>query len=70
MHLEGRGRNEISRILAQQGLHVSEGSVGNIIRAYRKNDQSLQSNASVNGKSRIEQASITIHRDERHAVFR
>jgi hypothetical protein len=43
MHLEGSGRNEISRILAQQGLHVSEGSVGNIVRAYRKHEQSLQS---------------------------
>jgi len=44
MHLEGR--NEISRILAQQGLHISEGSVGNIVRAYRKHEQSLQSDTS------------------------
>jgi hypothetical protein len=56
MHLEGLGRNEISRILTQQGLHISEGSVGNIVRAYRKHEQSLQSDTSgieqVNPKTR------------------
>ena len=31
-----RGRNEIARLINGQGLHISEGSVGNIIRAYRK----------------------------------
>ncbi|MFZ0223268.1 MAG: hypothetical protein WAM42_16415, partial [Candidatus Nitrosopolaris sp.] len=36
MHTEGRGRNEIARLINGQGLHISEGSVGNIIRAYRK----------------------------------
>jgi hypothetical protein len=35
MHLEGKGRNQITRLLQQQG-HISEGSVGNIIRAYRQ----------------------------------
>lgn len=33
-YVERRGRNEITRLLNGQGLHISEGSVGNIIRAY------------------------------------
>jgi hypothetical protein len=45
MHLEGHGRNEIARILSQQGLHISEGSVGNIVRAYHKHEQ--QSDATI-----------------------
>jgi hypothetical protein len=32
---EGKGRNQIARLLQQQGLHISEGSVGNIIRQNR-----------------------------------
>jgi hypothetical protein len=65
MYIEGRGRNEIARLLTGQGpeWRISEGSVGNIIRAYReqslqeggttinayieKHDQPLQENASV-----------------------
>ena len=43
---KGRGRNEIARLLNGQNLHISEGSVGNIIWAYR--EQSLDSNASMN----------------------
>jgi hypothetical protein len=35
MAREGKGRNEIARLLTEQGMHISEGSVGNIIRAYR-----------------------------------
>jgi len=38
MSLEGIGRNAIARLLQQQGLHVSEGSVGNIIREYRRQE--------------------------------
>jgi hypothetical protein len=43
---EERGRNEIARLLTGQGLHISEGSVGNIIRTYREHSlqQSLQQN--------------------------
>jgi len=48
MHLEGHGRNEIARLLNEQGLHVSEGSAGNIVRAYREYESSLKSNASTN----------------------
>lgn len=33
---EGRGRNEIARLLTGQGFHISEGTVGNIVRAYRQ----------------------------------
>jgi hypothetical protein len=32
---EGHGRNEIARLMTSQGLHISEGTVGNIVRAYR-----------------------------------
>ena len=50
MYIEGRGRNEIARLLTGQGpeWRISEGSVGNIIRAYREREdgnsgiQSLQ----------------------------
>ena len=70
MHLAGHGRNEIVRLLTQQGLHISEGSVGNIVRSYRKRDQPLQ-NASTNNTnssitpSEVEQATtnVTIHRN-------
>ena len=51
MYLEGRGRNEIARLLSQQGLHVSEGSVGNILRTYRKqprpSDVGISTSASI-----------------------
>jgi hypothetical protein len=35
-------RNAIARLLQQQGLHVSEGSVGNIIREYRRQQEEQQ----------------------------
>jgi hypothetical protein len=61
MHLAGHGRNEIARLLSQQGLHVSEGSVGNIVRAYRssRNEQPLQSDTSENEQVNT---NTTIHR--------
>lgn len=44
---EGLGRNAIARLLTGQDLHISEGSVGNIIRAYREELlQSLQKESS------------------------
>lgn len=43
MHMSGHGRNEIARLLTEQGLHVSEGSVGNIVRAYRQHELPLKS---------------------------
>jgi hypothetical protein len=36
MAKEGTGRNRIARLLNGQGFHISEGSVGNIIREYRR----------------------------------
>ena len=54
MHLEGRGRNEIARLLNGQGPEwkVSEGTVGNIIRAYRhkheQQSQQMSSNTAIN----------------------
>ncbi len=70
MHLAGHGRNEIVRLLTQQGLHISEGSVGNIVRSYRKRDRPLQ-NANTNNTnssitaSEVEQSTtnVTIHRN-------
>ena len=35
LHLAGRGRNELVKLLRQQGISVSEGSAGNIIREYK-----------------------------------
>ena len=60
MHLAGHGRNEIARLLNEQGLRVSEGSVGNIVRTYRRsrNEQSLQSD--MNNTSEIEQVTTNI----------
>jgi len=34
--------------MQQQGLHVSEGLVGNIVRTYRKNEQPLHQNVGIN----------------------
>jgi hypothetical protein len=48
MHLAGYGRNKVARILQQEGSHLSEGSVGNIIRAYRQHEPSSKSNADIN----------------------
>lgn len=64
MYLTGHGRNEIVRLLDEQGLHISEGSVGNIVRAYRKHEQPSQPDANTNNtnssssitSSRLEQA--------------
>ena len=47
MHISGHGRNEIARLLIEQGLHVSEGSVGNIVRAYRQHELPLKSDATI-----------------------
>ncbi len=47
MHKSGHGRNEIARLLTEQGLHVSEGSVGNIVRAYRQHELPLKSDATI-----------------------
>lgn len=47
MHISGHGRNEIARLLTEQGLHVSEGSVGNIVRAYRQHELPLKSDATI-----------------------
>lgn len=47
MHISGYGRNEIARLLTEQGLHVSEGSVGNIVRAYRQHELPLKSDATI-----------------------
>jgi hypothetical protein len=38
MAKEGTGRNAIARLLNGQGLRISEGSVGNIIREYRRQE--------------------------------
>jgi hypothetical protein len=57
---EGKGRNEIARLLTGQ---ISEGSVGNIIRAYcKKSYDTTQKHASVNDSQvndMVEQGSLT-----------
>ena len=45
MHTEGE--NEIARLINGQGLHISEGSVGNIIRAYRKCEDGISGGPSL-----------------------
>jgi hypothetical protein len=41
MHFHnGHGRNEICRLLQLEDIHISQGSVGNIIRAYRRQESS------------------------------
>jgi hypothetical protein len=47
MHISGHGRNEIARLLTEQGLHVSDGSVGNIVRAYHQHELPLKSDATI-----------------------
>jgi hypothetical protein len=42
MSLEGHGRNKIAQLLQQQGIHVSEGSVGNIIRGHTREHGHIQ----------------------------
>jgi len=43
-HLDGYGRNEIDRLMSEQGVKVSHGSISNIINAYkREHGQSQQS---------------------------
>jgi hypothetical protein len=57
-YLTGKGRNQITRELHEQGVRVSHGSISNIIGAYkRKHEQPLQSDR--NDHSGIEQAYIT-----------
>jgi hypothetical protein len=57
-YLTGKGRNQITRELHEQGVRVSHGSISNIIGAYkRKHEQPLQSDR--NDHSGIEQANIT-----------
>jgi len=54
-YLTGKGRNQITRELHEQGVRVSHGSISNIIGAYKcKHEQPLQYDT-----SRIEQANIT-----------
>jgi hypothetical protein len=47
MYLAGRGRNETARLLQQEGIHVSEGSTGNIIREYRRRYQQENGNSDI-----------------------
>jgi hypothetical protein len=45
LHLSGSGRNQIDRLLREQGVKVSHGTISNVINAYRqrvKNEQSSQ----------------------------
>ena len=37
LHLEGKGRNEIAEILNLSHIRISQGSVTNILRAYKAN---------------------------------
>ena len=45
MHLEGHGRNKIAQILNEQGIKISQGSVGNIIRSSFNNSNSSNNNS-------------------------
>src|SRR5215471_7991002 len=46
-YLTGKGRNQITRELHEQGVRISHGSISNIIRAYkRKHEQPSQSQVS------------------------
>jgi hypothetical protein len=54
-HLDGLGRNQITRALHEEGIKVSHGSVSNIIIKYkRQNEQSVQPDTQMNNTSVVQ----------------
>ena len=59
MARKGTGRNLTAKLLQQQGVHISEGSVGNIIREYKlKHEQSSPSPAIVSQPQPVQQPEL------------
>ena len=63
-YLTGKGRNQITRELHEQGVRVSHGSISNIIGAYkRKHEQPQVSLESSDASTGVDMNSSTAPRD-------